>query len=84
MNQFLRHMIRGMQNSLVVGSPGFSRNNRYADMINIGHDFRTSIGRMDLPEKESTTGSCKNKASKKARSMNQPATSFCDHTERFD
>ena len=50
MSGFFKHFIRGMKNSIIVDVPDFETNNQYIDMINIGNDLRTSMGRLSNGE----------------------------------
>jgi hypothetical protein len=66
MSEFFKYFIRGMENSIIVDIPDFETNNQHTDMINIGNDMRTSMGR--LSNEESTSGT---KKDRKSRSLRQ-------------
>jgi hypothetical protein len=68
MSGFFKHFIRGMKNSIIVDVPDFETNNQYIDMINIGNDLRTSMGRLSNGESSGeTTKDRRNKSFRQKR-----------------
>ncbi len=55
MGRLLRYIYEGMAQSITIGTPDFSQNNQYTDMLHIGDDMRYAIGRTVTNVKENGT-----------------------------
>jgi hypothetical protein len=71
MSEFFKYFMRGMKNSIIVDVPDFETNNQHIDMINIGNDMRTSMGR--LSNGESTGGTTKDRKNRNFRQRRKAA-----------
>ncbi|RUM45260.1 MAG: hypothetical protein DSY46_03285 [Hydrogenimonas sp.] len=82
MGRLLKYLFNGSDHSIIIGTPDFSQNNQYNDMINIGNDIRYAIKEVNnsFPEDSSTTYKYKIRR----KNINNLSIISCSHALALD